>query len=84
MRAINISQARKEIYNLVEKTSQFSEQYIITGKKNNAVLVSEDDWNSMQETLYLQSIRGFNEMIEVGKKENMDEMLGMEDFDWDV
>lgn len=84
MKTMNITQARKNIYSLVDEATQFSEQILITGKKHNAVLVSEEDWSSLQETLYLQSIPGFNEMIEAGKKENRKDMMTMEDFDWNV
>lgn len=84
MKTINITQARKNIFNLVDEATQFSEPILITGKRNNIVMLSEDDWNAIQETLYLTSIPGFNKMIETGKKENIEDMNSMEDFDWNV
>ena len=50
MSAINITNARKERYNLVEDVNLYSEPALIVSKKRNAVLVSESDWNAMQET----------------------------------
>ena len=80
MRAINITQARKDIYNLVEQTAQFSEQILITGKKHNAVLISEEDWNSLQETLYLLSIPGMKERLLDPNPDWIDE----KDINWDT
>lgn len=49
MSAINITNARKELYNLVEEVNLYSEPTLIVSKKGNAVLVSENDWNAIQE-----------------------------------
>ena len=67
MSAINITNARKELYNLVEEVNLYSEPTLIVSKKGNAVLVSENDWNAIQETVYLNSIPG---MVESIKKRN--------------
>ena len=61
MSAINITNARKELYNLVENVNLYSEPTLIVSKKGNAVLVSESDWNAIQETVYLNSIPGMVE-----------------------
>ena len=63
MSAINITKARKELYNLVENVNLYSEPTLIVSKKGNAVLVSESDWNAMQETVYLNSIPGMVESM---------------------
>ena len=47
MSAINITKARKELYNLVENVNLYSEPILIVSKKGNAVLVSESDWNAI-------------------------------------
>ena len=52
MSAINITNARKELYSLVEDVNRYSEPALIVSKKGNAVLVSESDWNAIQETVY--------------------------------
>ena len=51
MSTINITNARKDLYNLVESVNLYHEPTLIVGKKANAVLISEDDWRAIQETL---------------------------------
>jgi len=62
-RAVSVSQARANIFRLIEETNQNHAPIIITGKKNDAVLLSLDDWNSIQETIYLGSIPNMKESI---------------------
>lgn len=63
MKTISTTEARKHIYRLVDQTSETHEPIQITGKNNNAILVSEADWRNIQETLYLISIPGMRESI---------------------
>ncbi|MEX0685842.1 MAG: type II toxin-antitoxin system Phd/YefM family antitoxin [Balneolales bacterium] len=63
MKTLTATQARKELYRLLNEASETHEPIQITGKKTNAVLISEDDWRSIQETLYLSSIPGMQESI---------------------
>jgi PHD/YefM family antitoxin component YafN of YafNO toxin-antitoxin module len=84
MKTINISQARQNIFSLADEVVEFSEQILVTGKKHNIVLVSEDDWNAIQETLYLTSIPGFVESIREAEKEPESELVSMESINWDV
>ena len=67
MAAINITNARKELYNLVENVNLYNEPALIVSKKGNAVLVSEDDWNALQETVYLNSIPGMAQSLIEGR-----------------
>ncbi|MBX3006802.1 MAG: type II toxin-antitoxin system Phd/YefM family antitoxin [Melioribacteraceae bacterium] len=69
MRTVNSTSARNNIYSLIDKTNETSEPIIITGKRGNAVLVAEDDWRAIQETLYLLSIPNMRESIIDGMKE---------------
>jgi antitoxin YefM len=69
MRTVNSTLARNSIYQLIDKTNETSEPIIITGKRGNAVLVSEDDWRAIQETLFLLSIPNMRESIIAGMKE---------------
>lgn len=71
MSTINITNARKDLYNLVENVNRYSEPALIVGKKGNAVLISEADWNAIQETLYLNSIPGMAESIIAAGKESL-------------
>ena len=68
MTTLTASQARAQLYKLVDRTADSHEPVQITGKRNNAVLVSEEDWRSIQETLYLLSIPGMRESIRKGLK----------------
>ena len=62
-KTIPISQARANIFSLVEEANKEHTPIIITGKNNDAVLLSLDDWNAIQETLYLTSIPNMKESI---------------------
>ncbi|MCK7526297.1 MAG: type II toxin-antitoxin system Phd/YefM family antitoxin [Ignavibacteriales bacterium] len=69
MKTITITEARNNIYKLIDMTTSESEPIQITGKRGNAVLISEDDWRAIKETLYLTSIPGMRESIIKGMKE---------------
>jgi len=69
MTTITTSEARRKLYGLVEQASKFHEPVQIKGRRKSAVLVSEEDWRSIQETLYLLSIPGMRESIIKGGKE---------------
>lgn len=66
MKTITASKARANLYRLIEEASESSEPVQITGKRRNAVLVSEQDWRAIQETMYLLSIPGMRESIREG------------------
>lgn len=68
MPTINVTNARKDLYTLVENVNLYNEPTLIVGKKGNAVLLSEDDWNAIQETLYLNSIEGMAESLIKGAR----------------
>lgn len=55
-KVITASQARSDIYNLIDETAQSHEPIIITGKRHNAVMISQEDWRAIEETLYLTAI----------------------------
>lgn len=68
MTVIKASEARARLYRLIDETASSHEPIFITGKRSNAVLVSEEDWRSIRETLYLLSIPGMRESIIEGLK----------------
>lgn len=68
MTTLTASTARARLYKLLDQTASSHEPVQITGKRVNAVLVSEEDWRSIQETLYLVSIPGMRESIRAGLK----------------
>jgi prevent-host-death family protein len=69
MTSIPVTQARSRLYQLVDDAATSHVPVQITGKRSSAVLVSEDDWRSIQETLYLLSIPGMRESIRKGLRE---------------
>jgi len=80
MSSINVTNARKDLYNLVERVNSTHEPVEITGKESNAILVGEEDWRSIQETLYLSSIPGMRESIVEGMKTSVDDLS--DELDW--
>ncbi|MBI4614641.1 MAG: type II toxin-antitoxin system Phd/YefM family antitoxin [Planctomycetes bacterium] len=68
MTSISATEARKQLYRLLVEIHESHEPIHITGKRHSAVLVSEGDWRSIAETLYLQSIPGMTETITKGLK----------------
>jgi prevent-host-death family protein len=80
MSSINITNARKNLYRLVENLSETHEPVHITGKSRSAVLIGEDDWRSIEETLYLLSIPGMRDSITKGMKEPLEK--GSTKLEW--
>ena len=76
MKSLSITEARKNIYKLIHEATETQ----ITGKRNNAVLVSEEDWRAIQETLYLISIPRMRESIVTGMKTPLEETT--DKLDW--
>ena len=66
MTTLSASEARAKLYKLLDEAASSHEPIQITGKRNNAVLVSEEDWRAIQETLHLLSIPGMRESIGKG------------------
>lgn len=73
MATVNVTEAPTNLYELIDGTSVSHEPVVITGERGNAVLVAEDDWNAINETLYLLSVSGMRESIVEGMQENLDE-----------
>ncbi|MCP3956566.1 MAG: type II toxin-antitoxin system Phd/YefM family antitoxin [bacterium] len=73
MSTINATNARANLYALLEQVSESHEPVQITSKRGNAVLIAEEDWRSVQETLYLLSVPGMRESIIEGMKTPLDE-----------
>jgi len=80
MPTLSATEARAKLYNLIDQTSATHEPVLITGKRGNAVLISEDDWRSIQETMYLLNIPGMRESIREGLETPIEECN--EELDW--
>jgi len=68
MSILNVSEARANLYKLIDETAKTHQPVIISGKRNKAVLIAEEDWNAISETLYLLSVPGMRESLIKGMK----------------
>ena len=80
MSTITATQARSKLYRLIDDTVVSHQPVTITGKRGNAVLVSEEDWLAVQETLYLLSVPGMRESIREGLATPVDDCE--QDIEW--
>ncbi len=80
MNILNVTEARAKLYTLIDETAASHQPIIITGKRGNAVLVAEDDWNAISETLYLLSVPGIRESIKEGIEKDLSECS--KELDW--
>jgi len=80
MSTVNATEARSRLYNLIDEASQTHKPIVITGKRHNAVLLAEEDWNAINETLYLVSIPGMRESIIEGMETSLGECD--KELDW--
>ncbi len=80
MTVLNATEARSKLYSLIDETSETHQPIVITGKRGNAVLVSEEDWNSISETLHLLSVPGLRESIKESLNQSISECS--EELDW--
>jgi len=72
MTTLNVTEARANLYKLMDDATVNHEPVVITGKRGNAVLLAEDDWNAINETLHLLSVPGMRESILEGMQESID------------
>ncbi|KUO49290.1 MAG: prevent-host-death protein [Desulfitibacter sp. BRH_c19] len=84
MKTIPVTNARQNIFNIIEQTIHNSEPIQITSKKGDVVMLSLDDWASIQETLFLLSIPGMRESILEGSKEAVEDCKSLEDIGWNL
>lgn len=80
MDTLSATEARAKFYRLIDETAQAHKPVLITGKHINAVLISEEDWNAIQETLYLLSVPGLRESIHEGMQTPVEECE--KELDW--
>lgn len=75
----NATNFRKNIFEMLEQTIKFNEPVNISTRSGNAVLISEEEYNSLMETLYLSSVPGLKEKLQSGAETPIEEC---EDFEW--
>lgn len=82
MEKINITTARTNLYSLVAKTAQNNEPVTIVAKGGNAVLISEADWEAINETLFLHNIPGMVESIQSAANADDSEFVDADEVEW--
>lgn len=83
MTAINATQARANLFKLLLFVNEQSQPVTLTNAKGkNAVLIGEDDWNAIQETLYLNSIPSMTESLLQGKNTSLEDCIQEQDVEW--
>ena len=82
MTNINITNFRKDIYELLERTIKYNEPINISTKNGNAVVLSEEDYNNLMETLYISSIPKLKQDIIEGMKEPLEDCVDEDEVDW--
>lgn len=80
MTSVSVTAARANLYRLIDQVNEESMPLTITGQRGNAVLVGEDDWRAIQETLYLTAVPGFVESIREAREEGI--KGASEELDW--
>ena len=82
MQTINATNARKDLYNLIESVGINHEPVLITGKRANAVLISEEDWDTIQGLLQLDSISQYEASVLEGAKERLEKCIPENKINW--
>jgi prevent-host-death family protein len=80
MATVAASEARRRLFGLIDDVTESHEPIVITGKRKNAVLVSEEDWRAIQQTLHLAQIPGMSASIREGLETSHKEMS--KDLEW--
>ncbi len=80
MTTLTASEARASLYRLIDQAAESHQPILIAGKRSSAMLVSAEDWQAIQETLYLLSVPGMRESIKKGRAEPLDKSA--KGLDW--
>ena len=80
MQTLSASEARASLYRLIDETAMHHQPVIITGKRNNAILISESDWAAIQETLFLLAVPQMRESIQLGLYTPIEDCI--KELDW--
>lgn len=80
MTTLTVSEARTKLYRLIDEVAESHKPAFIKGKRSNGILISEEDWNSIQETIFLLSIPEMRESIKEGIATPIEDCL--EELDW--
>ncbi len=79
---LSVREARDSLYRLIDDVAEHHKPVVISGKRSAAVLVSKEDWDAIQETIYLTSIPGMAESIKRAAAEPLEDGIPLEDLEW--
>lgn len=82
MSVLSASAARARLFRLVDEVAESHVPVIIAGPRNNAVLINEEDWRAIEETLHLVAIPGLRESIQEARQERFEDMTPVDDVEW--
>jgi prevent-host-death family protein len=83
MNAMTATKARANLFKIMAFVNDNSQPLTLTNSKGkNAVLIGEDDWNAIQETMYLNSVPGMAESLEKGKNTPLEDCLSEDEVEW--
>ena len=82
MDSFSVRDARNNLYRLVDEVAEHHKPITISGKRNEAILLSREDWEAIQETIYLTSIPGMAESLHQAASEPIEDCVQLEDVDW--
>ena len=82
MDLFTVREARDNLYRLVDQVAEHHKPIIISGKRNDAILIAKEDWDAIQETIYLSSIPGMTESIRQAAAEPIEECVALKNLDW--
>ncbi|MGB5636321.1 MAG: type II toxin-antitoxin system Phd/YefM family antitoxin [Waterburya sp.] len=83
MKLFTVREARDNLYRLIDEIAENHQPITIKGKRNDAVLVSREDWEAIAETIYLNSIPGMVESIKAAAAEPLSEGTPLEELEWE-
>ena len=82
MKTITATEARARLFRLIDEVTDEHQPMLVTGKRNNAVLISEQDWREIEETLYLLSVPGLKEDLLEGVRMPVADCVAEDKLDW--
>ena len=82
MDLFTVREARDNLYRLIDQVAEHHTPIVISGKRNDAILIAKEDWDAIQETLYLSRIPGMTESIRKAAAEPIEECVPLKDLDW--
>lgn len=82
MKPFTVREARDNLYRLIDEIAQSHQPITIKGKRNDAVLISREDWEAIAETIYLNCIPGMVDSIKSASAESLSEATPLEELDW--